>query len=100
MQPVADMLKGALANYGAPAGRLRLNSHLSESDIAQTVALAICAIECTIADSKVGQALALIEEIAALDRDCNDEFGDVIIDGQTDLFDRICDCADVPRKPK
>ena len=46
------------------------------------------------------EALALIREIAALDRDANDEFGDVILDGQTDLFDRICDCAGVPRKPK
>lgn len=31
----------------------------------------------------------LIREIAELERDSNDEFGDVILDGTTDLFDRV-----------
>jgi hypothetical protein len=35
----------------------------------------------------------LILELAALERDSNDEFGDVLIDGTTDLFDRIQECA-------
>lgn len=82
MNHIANLLKSVLANHGAPENQLRLNPHLTKEDVAQTVALAIAAIE---SDT----ATALIREIAALERDHNDEFGDVIIDGTTDLFDRI-----------
>jgi hypothetical protein len=49
-------------------------------------------------DDTHDRAMALIHEIAAHERDCNDEFGDVILDGTTDLFDRVCAVAAADEK--
>lgn len=86
---IASMLKSALANPGADLKDLRLNSRLSENDIAQTIGIAANVLD----ETKAFEALALIRELAELERDSNDEFGDVILDGTTDIFDRIRECA-------
>jgi hypothetical protein len=43
--------------------------------------------------TKWTKAEKLIFELAAHERDSNDEFGDVLIDGTSDLFKRIQACA-------
>jgi hypothetical protein len=43
--------------------------------------------------TQVDKAERLIFELAAHQRDSNDEFGDVLIDGTTTLFERIQACA-------
>lgn len=91
MQAVASLLKSLLANRGADPERLRLNSSLTENGIAQDIDFAIDALE--MGESWRTEAMALVKEIAALERDSNDEFGDVILDGTTDLFERIQACA-------